>query len=189
MNTVKFDDIAKTFDERVRKIVWCTFTTLDTSGRPFSRVLHPIWEGRVGWVGTGRHTLKTKHLAVNPNVALFYWTTEHDTVMVRCRAEWADDADTKQRIWNLLKSTPEPVGYDPILFWKGGVTDPTFGVLELTPSRIELWSVAEMRPASRERSGPRSQPPQSGRTSFQPVKKRARFAHSTASSRDAASMM
>jgi general stress protein 26 len=139
-----FQEIAKTFDERVRKIVWCTVTTQDTAGRPFSRILHPIWEGNVGWIATGRETLKTKHLAKNPNVALSYWTPEHDTVMVQCRAEWADDAATKQRIWSLLKSTPEPVGYDPNLFWKGGVTDPTFGVLNLTPRRIELWTGAEM---------------------------------------------
>ncbi|MGH7289864.1 MAG: pyridoxamine 5'-phosphate oxidase family protein, partial [Myxococcota bacterium] len=106
--------------------------------------LHPVWEGKVGWIATGRNSLKTKHLAGNPNVALGYWTPEHDTVMAQCRAEWADDAATKQRIWNLLERTPEPVGYDPILFWKGGVGDPTFGVLKLTPFRIELLTGAEM---------------------------------------------
>ena len=48
-----FDEIAKGFDERVRRIVWCTVTTVDTQGRPFSRILHPIWEGCVGWIATG----------------------------------------------------------------------------------------------------------------------------------------
>lgn len=149
-NVRSFDEIAQDFDARVRKIVWCTFTTVDTKGRPFSRILHPVWEGKTGWVATGRETLKTKHLAKNPWVSLGYWTPEHDTVMASCRAQWRDDAPTRQRIWNLIKDTPAPVGYDPALFWKGGVTDPTFGVLELTPRRIELWSVAEMaqgRPA------------------------------------------
>jgi general stress protein 26 len=144
MAVEKFAEIAKQFDERVRKIVWCTVTTVDTAGRPFSRILHPIWEGPVGWIATGRQTLKAKHLAKNPNCSLSYWTPEHDTVMVQCRAEWADDAATKQRIWNLLKSTPGPVGYDPILFWKAGVTDPTYGVLKLTPRRIELWTGQDM---------------------------------------------
>ena len=41
-----FEEIAKSFDERVRRIVWCTVSTVDTQGRPFSRILHPIWEGR-----------------------------------------------------------------------------------------------------------------------------------------------
>jgi general stress protein 26 len=149
MSTLKFEEIAKTFDERVRKIVWCTVTTVDTAGRPYSRILHPIWEGQVGWIATGRQTLKAKHVARNANVSLFYWTAEHNTVFAQCRAEWADDAATKQRIWNLFKSTPEPVGYDPIMAWKGGVTDPTFGVLKLTPSRIELWTAADMAAGKR----------------------------------------
>ena len=42
----------------------------------------------------GRQTLKAKHLARNPNVSLFYWTAEHNTVFAQCRAEWADDAAT-----------------------------------------------------------------------------------------------
>jgi general stress protein 26 len=149
MAVEKFEEIAKAFDDRVRKIVWCTVTTQDTTGRPFSRILHPVWEGKVGWIATGRQSLKAKHLAKNPNVALAYWTPEHDTVMAQCRAEWADDVPTKQRIWNLLKDTPVPVGYDPILFWKSGVTDPTFGVLKLTPYRIELLTGAEMMQGKR----------------------------------------
>ena len=140
-----WNDLAATFDARVRKIVWCTVTTMDTKGRPFSRILHPLWEGRTGWIATGRHTLKTKHLAGNSNVALAYWTPDHDSVMAQCRAEWCDDAPTRERVWKLFKSTPEPVGYDPQLFWKGGVSDQTFGVLKLTPSRIELWTGADMQ--------------------------------------------
>ena len=76
-----FQEIAATFDERVRRIVWCTVTTVDTKGRPFSRILHPFWEGAVGWIATGRETLKTKHLAKNPMVAASYWDPSHDTVI------------------------------------------------------------------------------------------------------------
>jgi general stress protein 26 len=141
---MEFAEIAKTFDERVRRIVWCTVTTVDTKGRPFSRILHPVWEGRTGWIATGRNTLKAKHLAGNPNVALSYWDPAHDTVIVQARAEWQDDDATKRRIWDLLANTPPPVGYDPQLFWKGGVTDPTYGVLKLTPTRIELWAGHDM---------------------------------------------
>lgn len=139
-----WNDIAKTFDERVRRIVWCTVTTVDTKGRPFSRVLHPVWEGATGWIATGRQTLKTQHLAGNANVALSYWDPKHDTVIIQARAEWCDDAATKQRIWNLLKTTPEPVGYDPQLFWRAGVGDPSYGVLKLTPFRVDLLAAQEM---------------------------------------------
>jgi general stress protein 26 len=139
-----WDEIAGTFDERVRRIVWCTATTIDAKGRPFSRILHPVWEGRTGWIATGRHTLKTKHLARNPNLSLGYWDPKHDTVMVQASAVWCDDDATKRRVWELIRSAPPPVGYDPALFWKGGVTDPSYGVLKLTPYRIDLLGAQEM---------------------------------------------
>ena len=139
-----FEDIAKTFDERVRRIVWCTVTTVDTRGRPFSRILHPIWEGATGWIATGRQTLKAKHLAGNPLVAVSYWDPQHDTVIAQCRTAWRDDAPTKRRIWDLLKTTPPPVGYDPGLFFPGGPDAPDYGVLELTPLRVELWAGQDM---------------------------------------------
>jgi hypothetical protein len=93
-----FAEIAATFDERVRRIVWCTVTTMDTRGRPCSRILHPVWEGPVGWIATGRQTLKAKHLAKNSMLAVSYWDPAHDTVIAQCRAEWCDDDATKRRI-------------------------------------------------------------------------------------------
>ena len=124
----------------MRAITTATATTVDGQGRPFSRMLHPIWEGAVGWIATTRHSLKTKHLARNPHLALGYWTPAQDTAMLQCRVAWADDAATKRRIWNLFKDTPPPVGYDPGHFWRGGPDDASFGVLKLTPIRIELWT-------------------------------------------------
>ncbi len=144
MRIVRFEDIAKEFDERVRAIATATATSVDSKGRPFSRMLHPMWEGAVGWIATGRNTLKTKHLAQNPNLALSYWTPAQDTAMLQCRVEWADDPAIKRRVWALFKDTPPPVGYDPQHFWPGGVEDPTFGVLKLTPTRIELWTGQEL---------------------------------------------
>jgi len=41
-------------------------------------------------------------------------------------------------------SVPWSEGYDPKLFWRGGVSDPTFGVLTISPSRIQLRTGAEM---------------------------------------------
>ena len=139
-----FDEIAASFDERVRRIVWCTVTTVDTKGRPFSRILHPIWEGPVGWIATGRHSLKAKHLARNPMVAVSYWDARQDTLIAQCRAEWCDDEPTRRRIWQLLRDTPPPVGYDPGLFWRTGASDPGYGVLRLAPTRVELWTGQDM---------------------------------------------
>ena len=139
-----FAEIEPDFLERVARIVWATVTTIDGEGRPFSRILHPIWEGQTGWIATGRQTLKTRHLAANRAVAVAYWDQSHDTIMAQCRAEWCDNAPAKQRIWDLFKNAPPPLGYDPGLFFPGGAADPRFGVLKLTPWRIDLWSLAEL---------------------------------------------
>jgi len=144
MKVSAFADIEKDFLARVRQIVWCNVATVDRRGRPRSRILHPIWEGRTGWILTGRHTLKTRHLAANPHVSLCYATGDLQQVYVDCRAEWADDPADKMRLWDLFASIPPPIGYDPIAFWPRGKEDPSFGVLRLTPWRIEITSLADL---------------------------------------------
>jgi len=143
MDIDNFSVIEEEFIKRVRKIVWCTVSTVDRSGRPRSRILHPIWEGHSGWIATGRETLKTKHLAENPYVSLSYWDHDHKQVYADCKAQWDDDPLQKERIWELFKSTPEPVGYGPGMIWKS-FDDPTFGLLKLTPWRIEISGIHEM---------------------------------------------
>ncbi len=144
MDTTDFNDLEEEFQRRVSRIVWCSVATVDRSGRPRSRILHPIWEGTTGWIATGRQTLKTKHLAANDSVSLCYWDPDHQQIYAECRAEWADDITEKQRIWDLFKSTPGPLGYDPAMIWPDGADAPGFGILKLTPWRIELSSISEM---------------------------------------------
>lgn len=143
METRSFADIAPEFNARVARIVWCTVTTVDGKGRPRSRILHPVWEGSTGWIATGRQTLKAKHLAGNPYVSLTYWDPQHQQVYADCRAQWADDPETKRRIWELYKATPPPLGYDLVMFWKSP-EDPTLGILKLTPWRIELSAISDL---------------------------------------------
>lgn len=135
--TVQFSDIAETFNAVVSRIVWCTVATVDRTGRPRTRILHPIWDGPTGWLLTNRHSLKTKHLARNPHVSLTYWDPKQEVVSVEAVAEWVDSDDTKRWLWDWFKSTPPPLGYDPGMLWKGP-DDPALGVLRLTPSRIKL---------------------------------------------------
>jgi general stress protein 26 len=108
--------------------------------------LHPIWEGSTGYVATGRNSFKAKHLAKNPYVSLTYWDPEHQQIYAECRAEWDDSQEEKRRVWDLYKSTPPPLGYDSAIIpvWKDGPGSPEFGVLKLTPWRIELWSIQDM---------------------------------------------
>ncbi|HEX6030447.1 MAG TPA: pyridoxamine 5'-phosphate oxidase family protein [Tepidiformaceae bacterium] len=139
-----FEEIAEEFQQRVSRIVWCTVATVDGRGRPRSRILHPVWDGSIGWIATGRHSFKAKHIAQNPYVSLSYWDQQHQQVYAECRAEWEDDPAEKQRVWDMVKNAPPPVGYDPGLFWQGGPSDPEFGALKLTPWRVELWALPDM---------------------------------------------
>lgn len=135
MNVQDFSEIEEEFLERVRKMVWCSVATIDSQQRPRSRVLHPIWEGKTGWIGTNRDSYKARHIAHNPHVSLAYIMDVARPVYVDCTAEWVDDPAEKQRIWDLFKDTPEPVGYDPGPIF-GSLE--AFGVLKLTPWRIDL---------------------------------------------------
>lgn len=47
-------------------------------------------------------------------------------------------------VWDLFESTPPPLGYDPALFLPGGPTAPGYGLLRLTPARIDCWTLASL---------------------------------------------
>jgi hypothetical protein len=144
MEVGSFAEIEDEFLKRVARIVWCTAATVDRKGRPRTRILHPIWEGSTGWIATGRHSLKEKHLAGNPYMSLTYWDPQHQQLYIECRAEWDDDSAQKKRIWELYKSTPPPLGYDPGMIWREGPEADDFGVLRLTPWRIEVSSIMDV---------------------------------------------
>lgn len=137
MEVTDFSDIQEEFLHRVHSVVWCTMATLDTRNRPRSRILHPIWEGTTGWITTRRHSHKAKHLAHSPYVSLAYTADLAKPVYVDCVAEWVDNIDEKKRLWDLLLTTPPPLGFDPAPIYKS-VDDSGFGLLKLTPWRIEV---------------------------------------------------
>jgi hypothetical protein len=137
-------DIAPPFIAMAHRIVWATVATVDTAGRPRSRILHPIWEfdddELVGWIGTSATPLKTAHLDATPFVSVNYWDPQHDVATAECRATFHHDDETCTRIWNLLKHAPAPVGYDPAIIpvW----TEPTastFSALRLDPWRLRVF--------------------------------------------------
>jgi general stress protein 26 len=144
MDVTNFSEIEDEFTTRVSRIVWCTVATVDRKGRPRTRILHPIWEGPTGWIATGRHSHKERHLAANPYVSLSYWDGQHQQVYADCEAKWEDSTEEKRRIWELYKSTPPPLGYDPGMIWQDGPDHADYGLVKLTPWRIELWSLGDM---------------------------------------------
>ena len=142
MNTLP--ETAPAFVAMAHQIVWCSAATVDASGRPRSRVLHPIWqwdgEKLEGWIATSATPTKRAHLEASPFVSLNYWSPNQDTCVAECRASWAFDDATRKRVWGLFLNGPEPVGYDPSLIpaWDGPTSD-SFAALRLDAWRLRVF--------------------------------------------------
>lgn len=136
-------EIAPKFVAMAHQIVWCTVATVDTRGRPRSRVLHPIWEWDgaqlTGWVATARTPVKDAHIGASPFVSCNYWTPSQDTCLAECAASWQNDRETRHRVWDLYLHGPEPVGYDPSMIppWTDADAE-SFNPLRLDPWRLRV---------------------------------------------------
>jgi general stress protein 26 len=132
-----FDDIRAELMERAGRMVYANLATVDSKGRPRSRVVHPVWEGSTVWITGFPDTPKRRHIAANPRVSLAYITETWTPVYADCRAEPIDDIETKRRVWDVILHTPPPMGFDPAAIY-GAPDDPRFALLRLTPWRIQL---------------------------------------------------
>lgn len=142
MEVTSFAEMQEEFMRRVAHTVYCSMATIDRRNRPRSRVLHPIWEGSTGWAISWPQSHKAKHLAHNPYVSLAYIQDKDRPVYVDCVAEWVDDPAEQQRVWNLHKTIPPPLGFDPEPHY-GDIHHHFFGLLRFTPWRIELGNLQE----------------------------------------------
>jgi len=145
---MEFAELRDEFFRITREIVWATVATVDTRGRPRTRILHPIWEERdgtpVGWVGTSRSPLKEKHLSATPYVSCAYWSPKQETAQADCRAAWA--SGERERVWQMFLDAEPPLGYDPASIppWKDGPLGGAFDVLRLDPWRIMLLTAEDL---------------------------------------------
>jgi hypothetical protein len=62
MEVSTFAEIQEEFISRIQKMVYCNMATVDLKGWPRSRIMHPIWDGHIGWVISWPETLKSKHI-------------------------------------------------------------------------------------------------------------------------------
>jgi pyridoxine/pyridoxamine 5'-phosphate oxidase len=88
-----FETLAAEFERRVERTIWCTFATVDKRGRVRSRLVHPLWEGKIGWLLTGRTSHKGRDLDANPSASLTYWDQANEQVHVDCNTRWIDKQD------------------------------------------------------------------------------------------------
>lgn len=136
--------VAPAFVEMAHRIVWASAATVDTQGRPRSRVLHPIWQWDgselVGWIATGPTPTKQAHLKASPHISLNYWLPSQDTCVAECRATWAFDDETRRMVWDMFANTPPPLGYNPTIIpvWTSP-TVPEFAALRLEPWRLRVF--------------------------------------------------
>jgi hypothetical protein len=135
--------VAPAFIEMAHRIVWCTAATVDSSGKPRTRILHPIWEWDgehlTGYIATDPTSLKARHLDTVPFVSLTYWSPNQDTCSAECATEWTNDLESKRVGWDRFLNGPVPVGYDPgiIPVWPNPESE-QFGILRLTPTRLRV---------------------------------------------------
>ena len=135
--------IAPAFVEMAHRIVWCTVATVDPTGRPRTRVLHPIWDwdgtALTGWIATDPGSVKRSHLDAHPFVSLTYWNDRHDTCSAECAIAWELSDEEKRAGWARFAEGPEPVGYDPSIIpqWTSPEAS-AFGILRLEPHRLRV---------------------------------------------------
>ena len=137
MEVSNFEEIQLEFMRRVSDAVYCSVATVDRKNRPRSRIMHPIWDAMIGWVISWPQSHKAKHLQGNPYVSLAYIHDRDRPVYADCYAEWIDDIGEKKRIWELHRTTPPPLGFDPEPHY-GTIHHKYYGLLRFTPWRIEL---------------------------------------------------
>ena len=125
--------------EVARKATWAYLATAD-GAQPRVRVVHPAIEGRKVWVATGRNSAKARHIASNPRVELFYQIgPDMVHVTITGRARFVDDAGEKKRVWN-----GKIFDYELAQFWPEGAESKDFGLMMITPTRVELTSLADL---------------------------------------------
>jgi len=132
------EDLPK-FREVAAKATWAYLATV-SGDQAKVRVVHPAFEGERVWIATGRNSAKAAHIAKNPKVELFYQIgPEFIHLTVTGKARFVDDPAEKKRVWE-----GKVFDYDLAQFWPGGYQAPDFGLMLVTPTRIELTGMMEM---------------------------------------------
>jgi hypothetical protein len=136
--------VQKEFVDRAHRIVWCTVATVGPDNRPRTRILHPLSEvdtELVGWIVTRATPVKVRHLAHSPYLSCSYWEPGQEVAVADCHAEWVDDALTRQRVWELYRDAPAPLGYDFWSVFPAGPAGDSPSLLRLAPYRLRLTDV------------------------------------------------
>ncbi|MGD9998924.1 MAG: pyridoxamine 5'-phosphate oxidase family protein [Ilumatobacteraceae bacterium] len=138
-------EVAPAFVEMAHRIVWCTAATVDRSGAPRTRILHPVWEwdgsALRGWIATSPLSPKADHFARpgGNRLSVTYWSPNHDTCTADCGVAWESTPEQRAAGWRRFAEAPAPVGYDPSIIPAWDSPDaPAFGIIRLEPTRLRV---------------------------------------------------
>ena len=137
-------ETAPAFVAVAHRIVWATVATVDPSGQPRTRILHPVWEWDgerlTGWIATGPTSPKARDLAHESRISLTYWDHTQDVATADCDTSWQTDVAARRAGWQRFVEAPEPVGYDPSIIpgWDSPDSE-SFGILRLEPNRLRVF--------------------------------------------------
>jgi general stress protein 26 len=121
------------------KATWAYLATA-LGDQPKVRVVHPAFEGERVWVATGSGSAKARQVGKNSNVEMFYQVgADMVHLTVTGKAAFVEDLAEKKRIWNA-----SIFDYDLAQFWPAGAESKDFGLMLITPTRVELTSLPEM---------------------------------------------
>jgi hypothetical protein len=137
MRVERLDEILDEFVARAHRMVWAVMATVDPQGRPRTRVVHPVWEGAVGWVTVRPKSPKAAHLAANRFVSIAYGSEPVSPAYADCIADWVTDPAERRRVWSYIAGLEPPAGFDPGTMFPGP-DDQGFGLLRLDPWRVRL---------------------------------------------------
>jgi hypothetical protein len=135
---------APAFVDVAHRIVWATVATVDATGAPRTRILHPIWEwdGQqlTGWIATSPRSPKARDLDHESRVSLTYWDATQDVATADCDTVWDTEPADRRAGWQRFVDGPPPVGYDPSMIpgWDSPDAE-AFGILRLVPYRLRVF--------------------------------------------------
>jgi uncharacterized pyridoxamine 5'-phosphate oxidase family protein len=138
-NKIATERDQETFWTKVRaaaKRVGRAYLATVDSGRPRVRVVFPAFEERNLWIATRRNSVKARQIERDPNIELF-WEAGNSRPVSHLTltgvAHFVDELSEKKRVWNAGL-----FGYALAEFWPTGPESTDFGLMLVTPHRVEL---------------------------------------------------
>src|SRR5688500_15291781 len=112
MRVANFAEIESEFIDRAHRMVWCDMATVDLTGRPRTRIIHPVWDSGTAWITSLRIGPKADDIDRSPYVSLAYVADPMRPAYAECTAAWEDDPARRREIWEWIATLPEPLGYN-----------------------------------------------------------------------------